>query len=113
VRDEIRHILRRCDQIEDHENEWGTIRPVKGTTYQRLPSDRWNTYGASLQLPEADHQAIQDAYEMANDFNIAMENPPLVFGEPEPDLAGLRRAFERALDLLPATDGITGRAQSG
>ena len=103
VRDEIRHILRRCDQMEDHAKEWGTIRPVKGhTAYQQLPAERWNTYGASLQLPEADHEAINNAYEMANDFNVEMEHPPQVFGQPDPDLASLRCAFEHALDLLPA-----------
>jgi hypothetical protein len=102
VRDEIQHILRRCGQLEKHRKEWETVWPVKSfAPYQRLPAEKWNAHGAALHLPQEDHDLIQAAYELANDFNVVMERGPQTYGDPEPDLDGLRQAFEQAAAALP------------
>jgi len=100
VRDEIKHILRRLRQLDEQRREWNSIWPGSHAPYQLLPAEKWNAYGAGLNLPEADHDAIQNAYELANDFNQRMQRGPVVFGNPEPDLDGLRQAFLRAETIV-------------
>lgn len=103
IRDEIAHIQRRFEQLERNREEWGSIWPIRQNPYQRLPAERWNAYGATLGLPETDHDVIQDAYELANEFNAKMETGPMTFGDPEPDLEGLQHAFNRAANALSPT----------
>lgn len=100
VRDEVAHIQRRLEQLEQAREEWGSIWPIRENPYQPLPAERWNAYGASLGLPETDHDVVQDAYEMANEFNVKMGRGPATFGDPEPDLEGLRHAFDRAASAV-------------
>lgn len=78
--------------------------------YRLLPAEKWNTYDAGLNLPAADHDAIQKAYELANDFNVAMEHGPTVFGDPEPDLGGLREAFLTAETIIDSLHSESGQA---
>jgi hypothetical protein len=115
LRDEIRHILRRLRQLDDQRKEWGSIWPGKHAPYQLLPADRWNAYGAGLNLPAADHDAIQDAYELANEFNQQMDRGPVAFGDPEPNLGALREAFlqaEAILDSLHSENGPAAKRAS-
>lgn len=100
VRDEVAHIQRRLGQLEQAREEWGSIWPTRESPFQPLPAERWNSYGASLGLPETDHDVIQDAYEMANEFNVTMGRGPSTFGDPEPDLESLQHAFDRAASAV-------------
>jgi hypothetical protein len=105
IRDEVKHIKRRFDQIDKSGDEWGTIRPPRHSLYQPLPAEKWNRHGVALMLPRGAHDVIQEAYERANDFNHEMQTPPTTFGDhPDPDLAGLREAFERAEAQLDAAE---------
>jgi hypothetical protein len=105
VGDEVKHIKRRLGQLEKSGAEWGTIRPHRLAPYQPLPAGKWNQHGVALMLPTAAHDVIQAAYEQANDFNHEMQTPQQAFGDyPDPDLAGLREAFERAEAQLEATE---------
>jgi len=111
VRDEVAHIQRRFVQLAQSQEEWGSIWPIRENPYQPLPAERWNAYGATLGLPETDHDVVQDAYEMANEFNVKMERGPVTFGDPEPDLDGLRHAFNRAASVVnPAKQQAAARS---
>ena len=100
IRDEISHIERRFRQLDEQREEWESIVPHEYAPYQPLPAEKWNTYGVSLGLGDTDHEVISEAYEQANDFNHEMQTPPAAFGEDEPDLEGLRKAFRRARAVL-------------
>jgi hypothetical protein len=100
IKDEIRHIKRRFGQLEKQREEWGSIWPGKHAPYQRLPAEQWNTHGVGLDLSQPDHDTIQQAYELENDFNTEMERGPRHFGDPDPDLDGLREAFRKAENVL-------------
>lgn len=102
IADEIRHIKRRFAQLDQQREEWSSIWPGTHAPYQPLPSEKWNLYGAALQLPQADHDLVQEAYELANDFNHHMLRGPSAFGDPEPDLEGVRRAFDEAEQIISA-----------
>jgi len=102
IRDEIGHYERRFGQLDKLREEWSSIWPGRHAPYQRLPADKWNDYGASLNLPQAHHDVVQEAYELANDFNVEMERGPSTFGDPEPDLEALREAFGEAKRVIDA-----------
>jgi hypothetical protein len=110
VRDEIKHILRRLRQLDEQRREWNSIWPGEHAPYQLLPAEKWNAYGAGLNLPEVDHDAIQNTYELANDFNQRMQRGPVTFGDPEPDLDGLRQAFLQAEAILDSLHSESGPA---
>lgn len=100
VRDEITHIKRRLDQREKLYEEWTSIYPTEHTPFDPLPADRWNMNGAALNLPDADHAVVREAYELANDFNQKILAGPSHMGDPDPDIKGLRVAFEKADEVL-------------
>lgn len=108
IRDEIRHIQRRFKQLDANEKEWGTIWPVKDLApYQPLPSEKWNLFGPSLHLPQKEHDTVQEAYELANDFNHLMQRGPRHFGDDEPDLGSLRKVFDRAAAVIESGNVAT------
>lgn len=111
ISDEIRHIERRLGQLDQTRKEWGSIWPGDHAPYQPLPAEQWNLYGAALHLPQPDHDVVQETYELANDFNHHMERGPTAFGDPEPDLEGLRTAFEEATRIIAAA-GTTAPART-
>jgi hypothetical protein len=82
---------------------WPVHRP-----YQDLPANEWNAYGEKLRLSREDREAVARAYELAGDFNDKMLVGETTIGSSpavEPDLDGLRNAFDRAaaaLGLPPA-----------
>ena len=101
VKDEIGHIQRRFGQFDEQREEWDSIWPIKEVgPYRILPSEQWNRYGPSLGLSDPDHEAVREAYELANDFNHKMQAGPATFGTPEPDLEALRAAFRRAAEVV-------------
>jgi hypothetical protein len=103
IRDEIGHLNRRFTQLDEQRKEWTSIWPGNHAPYQPLPAEQWNTYGAGLNLPQAQHEIVQEAYERANDFNHAMQRGPSAMGDPEPDLEGLREAFIQAARVIDNT----------
>ncbi len=85
----------------------GSMWPVQ-RPYQDLPAKEWNTYGEKLRLGREDREAVAKAYELARHFNDKMLVGETTIGSSpavEPDLDGLRNAFDRAaaaLGLPPA-----------
>lgn len=84
----------------------GSIWPTEHP-YKDLPTEQWMTHGSRLRLKDSDREAISGAYEQALRFNHEMlAGETIIASSPqqEPDLDGLRDAFDQAgavLDLPP------------
>ena len=91
-RELIRHENRR-------EVNGGSIWPIE-RPYRDLPTDQWQAHGSHLRLDDEDREAVSNAYELAARFNDEMLRGETFFAGPEPDLAGLRDAFDDAADAL-------------
>jgi hypothetical protein len=97
-RELVRHENRR-------QNNGGSIWPIE-RPYQDLPIDQWTTHSPRLRLPGPNQEVVSTAYELAGRFNDEMlAGETTIAAANEPDLAGLRRAFEdaaAAVGLPPA-----------
>ena len=80
----------------------GSIWPVEHP-YKDLPTEQWMRHGSRLRLKDSDRKAISDAYEQALRFNHEMlVGETIIASSPqqEPDLDGLRDAFDQAGAVL-------------
>jgi hypothetical protein len=76
----------------------GSIWPIE-RPYKDLPTEQWMRHGPRLRLKDSDHKAVSDAYEQALRFNYEMlAGETIIASSPqqEPDLDGLRDAFDKA-----------------
>jgi hypothetical protein len=113
IKDEIGHIQHRLIQLTAQRDMTGSTWPLKERPYQILPAEKWNVYGTSLGLSEADHETVANAYELANDFNHEMLAGEGNLDGPEPPLDALREAFDRASAVLDVMNRSPERRRVG
>lgn len=111
VRLEIKQIMRRLDQLDwradpDNPDGWNTIWPDKKNPYAPLPIVEWQRHGGALDLPAIEWDAVDRAYDLAEQFNegrlAALAQETSGSGPGEPNLSALRLAFVRADTALAA-----------
>ncbi len=76
----------------------GSIWPIE-RPYKDIPTEQWMTHGSRLRLKDSDREAISGAYVQALRFNHEMlAGETIIASSPqqEPDLDGLRDAFDQA-----------------
>lgn len=99
IRREIEQIGRQLRQLDQYRQEWGTLyRHNDAPAYVPLPSTAWEAHGGAIGLTDSGYDAVDAAYRWAAHFDDQMGVRITTFGETwaEPDLDGLRRAFEAA-----------------
>jgi len=106
IRGEIKQIMFRLDQLDLQARDYTSAWPIRSNPYAPLPVAQWELHGGAVRLPAIDYDTIDHAYDLAAAFNEGrrMSRAQETFGggPPEPDLAALRSAFERAGAALAA-----------
>ncbi|MCA1681097.1 MAG: hypothetical protein LC777_20230 [Actinobacteria bacterium] len=106
IRNEIKQLMCRLDQLDVQARDYTSAWPIRQNPYAPLPVTQWELHGGAMRLPVIDYDTIDHAYALAAAFNEGrrMSLAQETFGgrPPEPDLAALRSAFERADAALAA-----------
>jgi len=106
IRNEIKQIMFRLDQLDVQARDYTSAWPIRPNPYAPLPVAQWELHGGALRLSVIEYATIADAYDLAAAFNrgrcMSLAQETLGDGPPEPDLAALRSAFERADAALAA-----------
>lgn len=100
IRGEIKQIMFRLDQLDVQAADYTSAWPIRANPYAPLPVAQWELHGGALRLLGIDYDTIEHAYDLAAAFNegrrMSLTRETFGGGPPEPDLAALRSAFERA-----------------
>ncbi len=103
LRSEIVAIQRELVRIENRRvANGGSIWPIK-QPYLDLPSEAWSAHKERLRGTREDKAKLSRAYRIAGTFNDEMLRGETTIGstpEREPDLAGLRIAFDEAAEVF-------------